>query len=288
MENTNNVARNPLSKFFRQPAIYLKLPSNGQFWPDNALDLPVTGEIPVYPMTAKDEVTLRTPDALMNGAGVVDVIHSCCPNIVDAWKMPSVDVDAVLIAVRIASYGNEMAVDTACPHCGAENSHALDLSVSLGSITCPDYNTRINVPAVSGMQIKVKPQAYFGVNRKNTIAFEEQRLLNALEKSDDADEKRVTEIGDSMSRLIQISIDTVTDSTEYIELEDGSRVAEKEFINEFYSNANGNIVRAVQEQLTAINNQGAVKDQTAKCTSCEKTFGVPLMFDYANFFAIGS
>lgn len=285
MENTGNISRNPLSKFFRQPAIYLKLPSNGQFWPDGTLDLPVTGEIPVYPMTAKDEVTLRTPDALMNGAGVVDVIHSCCPNIVDAWKMPSVDVDAVLIAVRIASYGNEMPVDTTCPHCGSENSHSIDLSISLSSISCPDYSKRIDVP---DMQVKVKPQAYFGVNRKNTIAFEEQRLLNALEKSDNDPEKRVAEIGDSMTRLIQISIDTVTDSTEYIELTDGTRVAEKEFINEFYNNADGSVVRTVQEQLTEINNQGAVKDQSARCTTCDKTFGVPLMFDYANFFAIGS
>ena len=129
MENSTNIASaNPLSKYFRQPSIYLKLPSNGQFWPDGAVELPVTGEIPVYPLTARDEVTLRTPDALMNGSGVTDVIHSCCPSIKDAWKMPSVDVDAVLIGIRIASYGHSMDLDTNCPKCNEDNRHAVDLT----------------------------------------------------------------------------------------------------------------------------------------------------------------
>ena len=82
-EISNN---NPLTKFFRQPAIYLKLPSNGAFWPNDAIELPLTGEIPVYPLTTKDEIILRTPDALLNGEGVVEVIQSCCPSIKDAWQ----------------------------------------------------------------------------------------------------------------------------------------------------------------------------------------------------------
>lgn len=281
-----NAIQNPLVKYFRQPSIYLKLPSNGQYWKEGAVSLPVTGEIPVYPMTARDEVTLRTPDALMNGAGVVDVIHSCCPNITDAWSMPSVDVDAVLIAIRIASYGAEMPVDTSCPHCGAENTHNVDLSVRLAGITCPDYNKKISLP--DELHVKCVPQAYFSVNRKNTISFEEQRLVQALEQTDENSEQRMSQIADSMTRLIQISIDTVTDSTEYIEMPDGARVTDKQFIKEFYSNANGSIVRNVQEQLAEINNQGAVKDQSAECNECKTEYKIPIMFDYANFFAIGS
>ena len=106
---SNTPQSNPLAKHFRQPALYVKLTSNGSFWPDGSLDLPVTGEIPIYPMTTKDEITLRTPDALINGTSVVKVIESCAPNIKDAWKMPTVDVDSTLIAIRIASYGPKMA-----------------------------------------------------------------------------------------------------------------------------------------------------------------------------------
>jgi len=289
MENTPDSSTapvpkfNPLSKFFRQPAAYIKLPSNGQYWKEGSLDLPVNGEIPIYPMTARDEITLRTPDALMNGSGVVEVIQSCCPNIRDGWAMPSIDVDTILIAIRVASYGTEMDVETNCPHCGAANKHGIDLKVSLAGITCPDYNKKIEI---DNLKIKLIPQPYFIVNRRNTIQFEEERMAKALEQPDSPE--RIKEIASSMSHLIQIGIDTVADSTEYIELEDSSRVTDKDFIKEFYNNANGNVVKKVQARLSEINVEGAVKSQTAACAECQKEYQIPLLFDYANFFASGS
>jgi hypothetical protein len=90
------IQNNPLQQYFRQPAIHIKLPSNGEFYPNGSLDMPPTGEIPVYPMTAIDEITYRTPDALFNGQAVVSVIQSCIPNIKDAWASPATDVNAIL------------------------------------------------------------------------------------------------------------------------------------------------------------------------------------------------
>ena len=284
MENTPTSTKfNPLSKFFRQPSVYVKLPSNGQFWIDGGVDLPVTGEIPIYPMTARDEITLRTPDALINGAGVVDVIQSCCPNIVDAWKMPSVDVDTVLIAIRIASYGTDMDVSTKCPFCNAENTHSINLQHSLSNIVCPDYSKKLEI---ADLKIKLMPQPYFAVNRQNSISFEEQRMMSALEKADSPE--RSKEISDSMSRLIQIGIDTVTASTEYIELADGTKVTEKEYIKEFYDNASSNIVKSLQTRLGELNAEAAVKPQSASCAECSKEYQIPIVFDYSSFFDQGS
>jgi hypothetical protein len=50
---------NPLKQYFRRPAIYLRLPSNGKFYSQGAIDLPDNKEIPVYPMTAIDEITTK-------------------------------------------------------------------------------------------------------------------------------------------------------------------------------------------------------------------------------------
>ena len=79
---------NPLSGHFRQPAVFLKLPSEGRYWQSGSINMPANGEIGVMPMTAKDEIMLRTPDALMNGQGVVSVIESCVPAIQNAWSIP--------------------------------------------------------------------------------------------------------------------------------------------------------------------------------------------------------
>ncbi len=71
---------NPLGKYYRQPAIYIKLPSQGRYYPPDVFTPTETGEIPVFPMTAKDELAFKTPDAMINGQGTVDVVKSCIPN----------------------------------------------------------------------------------------------------------------------------------------------------------------------------------------------------------------
>ena len=286
METTTlpNTAANPLAKYFRQPAIYMKIPTGGKFWPEGSIDLPVNGEIPVYPMTTRDEVTLRTPDALMNGSGVVDVIQSCCPNIKDAWKTPTADVDSILIAIRIASYGQTMDIETKCPHCNAQNSHAMDLIACLGGIKFPDYAKPIEV---EGLKIKLRSQPYFGSNQASIINFEEEKMIQAVNDSTLSDEEKSQRVGVGMQKIINVSIDTVTNCTEYIEIEDGTRVKEREFIKQLYDNGKGIILRTLQDALLALSKESGVPNQPVVCTECSKDFSVPLEFDYASFFAQG-
>jgi hypothetical protein len=106
---------NPLRQYFRQPAIYIRLPSGGEFYPPGTLDMPPNQELPVLPMTAVDEITYRTPDALFNGSAMVNVIQSCVPNIRDAWAIPAMDVDSILVGIRVASYGHSYGIDQSMP-----------------------------------------------------------------------------------------------------------------------------------------------------------------------------
>jgi hypothetical protein len=66
-------------------------------------------------MTAIDEITYRTPDALFSGQAVVNVIHSCVPSIKNAWHAPVADLNSILVAIRIASYGHELEIETTTP-----------------------------------------------------------------------------------------------------------------------------------------------------------------------------
>ena len=66
---------NPLKAFFRQPAIYLKLPSNGSFWPEDSVDFPHNRELPVYPMTAaahKTDTTTWVPNGTVQFSTVLN------------------------------------------------------------------------------------------------------------------------------------------------------------------------------------------------------------------------
>lgn len=279
---------NPLARHFRQPSIYLKLPSKGTYWAEGSVDVPVTGEIPVLPMSTKDEITLKTPDALINGQGVVNVIQSCCPNIHDAWQTPSVDVDAILIAIRIASYGNSMDVNSTCPQCAAENEFSIDLSHVLASISMPNYGDKVDL---NEFKIKLKPAPYFAINQANQISFEEQQILKSLASIDPTSpdsQQLAQEFDFHLKRLIELSISNLSGSTDYIELSDGSIVTNEQHISEFYQNCDTKVIKAVQAKLAEFSEAGGIKAIPVTCESCSSPFTIALTFDYASFFAEGS
>ena len=276
---------NPLAGHFRQPSIYINLPSNGQWWPEGTLELPVNGAIPVYPMTSKDELLLRTPDALMNGAGVVGVIQSCCPNIINAWKMPGVDVDAVLIAIRIASYGHQMDFGSTCPHCQEANDYAINLHTIADSIKCPDFTEPVSV---DGLDITLKPQYYFTVNQENQIRFEEQRIMNLIvdENTEYTEKERLFK--ESMQKLEALNLESVVNSTAYIKMADGTKVTDQGFLREFYENSASSVARAVRAKLEAMAEVANIKPVTVNCNDCGQPFTITITFDYSSFFDLGS
>ena len=280
----STLPHNPLASHFRQPVIYLKLPSGGAYWPEGSIDLPLNGEIPILAMSTKDEIILKTPDALLNGQGVVNVIESCCPSIKNAWLMPSIDVDAVIIAIRIASYGNEMDFGAVCPKCNESHDYAIDLSVVLDSISAPTYN-KINV---SDLTIKLKPQAYFNVNKNNMIAFEEQQILKTIRTLQDDPEQAQTQFNNHLSKLIDLNVLLLASSTDYIETSDNMHVTDTKYFEEFYKNCDTKIVKKVRESIEEIANSSGIKPIKVSCNSCQHEFQVQIEFDFASFFGKGS
>jgi len=281
------MSSNPLAKHFRQPSIYIKLPSKGSFWPEGTLDLPFNGEIPVYPMTTKDELVLKTPDALMNGAGVIEVIQSCCPNILDAWKMPSIDVDSVLISIRIASSGDRMDFNAECPHCHYVGNYAVGLGSILNSIMSPDYSTKFEM---DGLRFKLRPQTYFDVNQSNQITFQQEKLLNAMRSSTISDEERVAVMEDTMKKINELAINSYANSIDYIEMEDNSIVSSKEHIIDYFKNSSSETIKKFNEELRRLADIVNLKPVTLTCDNeeCKKEFMTKLEFDYADFFGEGS
>lgn len=285
MDQNTSVATtsNPLVKHFRQPSIYFRLPSKGQYWPTKSLELPPNGELGVMSMTTKDEITLKTPDALLNGQGVVNVIQSCCPSIKNAWDMPSIDVDATLIAIRIASYGNQMDFAAKCPHCDQSHDYAIDLGKTLASISTPDYSIPL---AVNELKIHVHPQAYFSLNKTNMIAFEEQQILRSLAGMEDDPQGAKEQFDQHIAKVIELNIELLASSTKAIETQDGTVVTDPTYISEFYNNADNKIIKKVQGYLLELSNQAAIKPVDVNClnSECEKQFPVNITFDYASFF----
>ena len=277
MPNSNN----PLFKHFRQPAIYLKLPSQGKLWPTGALDLPESGDLPVYPMTVKDELVLKTPDALMNGESMAQTIQSCCPAIKDPWSIPLCDLDPILIAIRLASYGNEMDITSSCTECNEKNDNTVDLNQLLDSYPQPQYG-RFSFGKLS---VQLKPQYFRHMNIGNLALFEEQRIVQSLASSDLSDEQKNEELKKAVPRIASLTTDNIVHSIEFIETDDKQIVSEEQYIREFIENCDRKTYDKLREIMTTAVDQNKIQPLEIECSSCSKKYQTTLNFETSNFFA---
>ena len=262
---SNSIANNPLANHFRQPAIYLKLPSGGKFYPQGTLDISLTGEIPVYPMTIKDEILLKTPDALMNGAGMRDMIASCCPSIKDPWSIPLVDLDSILIAIRLASYGAGMDMSSTCTHCGEDNEHTIDLRGVLDNLS--------------------PLKQYNDLNRVGLISFEQQKLMNVISSSELSDEDKKARFQESFNKLTDLNINTLVSCIQSITTETGAVVEEPMLIQDFLNNTDRKTYEGVKELIETTVVANAMEPVELVCADCHEKYKVKVEFNQSSFFA---
>lgn len=273
---------NPLKKFYRQPQLYIKLPSNGQWWPEGTLQKTVTNEYPVLAMTAKDELSMKTPDALLNGQATVDVIQSCIPNIKDAWHTPICDIDLLLIAIRLATYGNRMEFTSVCPHCKHKNEHALDLQRLLDQYqNIPKYH---QVLKIHDLEVCLKAESYQSFNKKAIAMFEEQRILQLLNQDSLPEEEKFSKFKILFNNLLSLTVEQVSGNIAYIKLDNNTVVENQAFINEFFQNCDRKIWNTVKEKLDEVAKESPTNKINLTCENCTKEYESPLTFELSNFF----
>jgi hypothetical protein len=279
----SSINNNPLAKHFRQPSIYLKLPSGGRFYPEGTLELGATGQVPIYPMTVKDELLLKTPDALLNGSSVAGMIASCCPAIKDPWEMPLVDLDPVLIAIRLASYGEGMDMTSNCTNCKESNEHTINLHKVLDSLKAIGNYDKSNF--INGLVFDIQPHSFKEINTASQIAFEQQKLVAAVENSDLTPEQKKEQFEASFTKLTELNIESLVSCIRGITTEDGVVVKEKALIKDFLANTDRKNYDEIKETVMNIVKANALDPVTVACDHCEKEYNVALDFNQTNFFA---
>jgi len=272
---------NPLSKYYRQPALYLKLPSEGKFWPAGSIEIPPNGEIPVLPMSGKDDIAMRNADGLMNGATTVSVIQSCCPCIKDAWQTPSIDLDAILIAIRIASYGNSMDFDTKCVNCKEDMTYSADLSAILGEINAPDFSKGKDV---NGLIVSFKPNSYLAFNATNQEKYIQQRTVRMLQDSNLSESDKIEKIKQAVFEITERTVERVASFIEHIITPDGVKVEDENFIKDFVMNADQATYNLLRDTIFEYNKDYSIKPMNIKCSACGHEDIRQFQFEPASFF----
>jgi hypothetical protein len=287
---SNQISQNPLFSFMRQPKIFIKLPSGGKFWNQGSLSIPETGEFPVYSMTAKDELMFKTPDALMNGQAIVDVIQSCIPNIKNAWDTPAIDLDTILIAMRLATYGEKMTVSNTIPVLEEEVDFELDLRMLLDQQQNSTWMDQIIID--ENFIIYVKPLTFKNITQIGIRKFETTKILNIVNDEKYSEEEKIKYFRESFDKLTQITIDLVADSIEKI-YANGTFVHEKKYIQEFVANADKDVYDTIKNHLNHLSEHNGLKPLVFETTEEQQsrgapaTYSIPINFNNADFFGNG-
>jgi len=278
---------NPLNKYFRQASIYVALPS-GTDYPQDVVTKSETGEIGIMPMTAKDEIRFKTPDALMNGQGVVDVIQSCVPDIKDAWQIKSYDLDTILVAIRIATYGETMEINFNVPGANESVAHTVNLPAILDQIQKTTVDTAFTLK--DGLKITVQPLTYRDMTSTSLQTFQQQKMYSAIQDSELPDEDKATRFNDAFKKLTDLNASILLKNMASITMTDGTVITDAAHIKEFVDNANATVIKEIETKLMNLRTQGAVKPLKLKASEeqikkgAPASYEVPVTFDTSNFF----
>mgnify|MGYP006146830551 FL=1 len=278
---------NPLNKYFRQASIYVALPS-GTDYPQDVVTKSETGEIGIMPMTAKDEIRFKTPDALMNGQGVVDVIQSCVPDIKDAWQIKSYDLDTILVAIRIATYGETMEINFNVPGANESVAHTVNLPAILDEIQKTTVDTSFKLK--DGLKITVQPLTYRDMTSTSLQTFQQQKMYSAIQDSELPDEDKATRFNDAFKKLTELNSSILLKNMASITMTDGTVITDPAHIKEFVDNANATVIKEIETKLMDLRTQGAVKPLKLKASEeqikkgAPASYEVPVTFDTSNFF----
>ena len=278
---------NPLSSYLRKPEIYVKLPSGGKWWPQGTIDIPPNGELPVMAMNGHDDITMRNADGLMNGASSVEVIQSCVPNIKNAWEGPTMDIEYLFVAMRIASYGHEMDMEKSCSKCGESTKFGINLQIVLEKMNFPDFD----IPTqVGDLYVMLKPASFRLTNLTAQEIFEQQRAIIAAQSNDLILEQKEKILKESISKLGQLAVSKIIEYIDYIMLPDGSKVYEIEFLQEFIDQVNRKDFKTLKAGIDEKNKQYAAPDLPFRCSNSECNHEETFRFEFnpTNFFAADS
>ena len=278
---------NPLSKYFRKPSVYISLPTGGDWYAPGGIVFDNGQELGVMPMTAKDEMMMNTPDALINSQSTIDIIKSCVPGIKDPWSMPTFDLDTVLIGIRIASYGENMDINIQVPEVNKQMAYTVDLRQLMDQIDRTKFDPFVQID--NQLTVKVKPMTYRQLTNLQLKTYEQQRLVTQVSDAKLSSAERQKTFNDIFTSMTNITLDNMKEAIVEINAE-GETIVDRSYINEFVDNMQSDMANKIKEHMDKQVGLGKIKPITVSVPEemvkegAPKTVTSPISLDNSNFF----
>jgi bacterioferritin-associated ferredoxin len=211
---------------------------------------------------------------------VISVIESCVPAIKNAWHIPNMDINAVLVAIRIASYGHEMEVASTCPSCSHQSDYVVDMRVLLDQMRVPDYGQEMTF---GDLEISFKPVTYEQQNKSGMLQFEQQKILSTIPDTDLSDEEKMIKLNQALRQITELTINVISKNISAI-IAPGIVVTDADQIEEFLRNCDRSVYNQVRDHVINLNQETQLSPLKIQCAECEHQYEQPMNLDMASFF----
>lgn len=277
---------NPLIMYNRRPPTYVSLPSGGKHY-SVPPKLTVDGELAVYPLTAKQELLLKSPDSLLNGESMFQVLKHVAPDIQDPYQVPLCDLEAILIAMRLVSYGPTLDVDLSCPRCKQNNVRTVNLQQFIAKVQPLADKYTVKLP--NDLVVYLRPRNIKQNIQESLVTLEQERMVLSVSDETKSVEERAELYNKSMAYLTEKSVQNLAGYIYKVETPDGKSFDDHATIYEWVDQISIDEFKLIDAQVKKIDQAGIDTKIKVVCENeeCKHEFEDRLQFDPSRFFAVG-
>jgi DNA-directed RNA polymerase subunit M/transcription elongation factor TFIIS len=275
---------NPLQQYFRTPKVFVKLPTQGHYNNSADIEFSANNEVGVCALTVIDQLLLKTPDALLNGETLLQVIKSCVPAVKNVRALTQPDINALVIGIRVASNGPKFEFEVLCPSCSHENEVSLDLNHYLDSMGTVEENKTVDLNG--DLTVHVKPYTFEQRNLQLLNEFDEVRALKVIDgNTEQTETEKMTTLSHHVNTMAGRTFDIVANSITKIVIKEGNQtVTDQAHIAEFIKGISKEQAQAIMAAIKELNNSGVGKTANLKCEKCDHSWEQEIDFDPTSFF----
>lgn len=255
---------NPLLAKIKMPGRIFKLPSGGYLYKNGELSHSChDGEVHVKPMSAFDEIKMKSPDMLFSGEAIKEVFSSCIEEVKNPLELFGRDVDALMCFLRVVTYGPIFPIEVAHT---CENAKKHSYQINIEGIV---QGIKELDPTTVGQLFTVK------LPNDQTVTLEPVRFKHIVEllQSQNQDTPTAADIQNNLIKNLLNMINNI----------DG--ISDKALIKEWVEAAPATYITTIADTLEASNEWGPKFEQSVTCLDCGQDFMVEIPMNPVNFFS---
>ena len=268
------------------PTVEIALPTKGHFYaPGEVLDEGVDpDEVTILPISILDESTFADPMMMISGHAISKMIRRVCPQVISPGDLSELDVQAILIASRIASYGPTMRLTAECPTEKCDHKNTIEINLNEHIQRFSPYTAeelllfQVDLPEVK-QKVQLAPMTYVDTVDINLASMRIAQGLGDFAEPDQSatslDPIFLETYVTVFQKSLMTNLEAVVGSIQYVNTSTGQTVHDRDTIREWLMElvkpSMSRITNRIAEINTAIKERSMLEYQCQNCGTVHKT-----------------